>query len=163
MTLANAYRSREEYALYNPAFLSTLCRRAVDGSLSEYGSGLPIPLAYIAVGLALTPRVHSEGKPTMRSHLSAWLDQDAGRIFEIHEYLPTLTKPIAAGIRFGVAFDFLSVDDSSLVQGNHLLKPIKSGQSKTTYDAERMAYFFGRWLPKAGSATSVLSTLRLQV
>lgn len=163
MNLTDVYLSREEYALYNPAFLSTLCRRAVDGTFSEYGFGLSIPLAYIAVGLSLTPRILSEGKPTMRSHLSAWIDQDAGRIFEIHECLPALTKPVAAGIRFGMAFDLLSVADSSLVQGRRPLKPMTSARSKTTYDAERMAYFYGRWLPKAGSAESVLSTLRLQV
>lgn len=163
MNLSDVYRSREEYALYNPAFISTLCRRAVDGTFKEYGFGLPIPLAYIAVGLTLTPRVISEGKPTMRSHLSAWINQDAGRIFEIHECLPALTKPIAAGIRFGIAFDLLSVAESSIVQGSQPLNTMNSTRFKTTYDAERMAYFYGRWLPKAGSTESVLSTLRLQI
>jgi len=163
MNLDDVYRSREEYALYNPAYISKLCRRAVDGTFSEHGFGLPIPLAYIAVGLALTPRVHLAGKPTMRSHLSVWVNEDAGRIFEIHECLPALTKPIGAGIRFGIAFDLLSVSGSSLTQGRQALKSKAPARSKTTYDAETMAYFYGRWIPKAGSAESVLSTLRLQI
>ena len=45
--------SREERALYNPAFTAVLCARAVQGYDKEYTAPCPLPVAVTAVVMAL--------------------------------------------------------------------------------------------------------------
>ncbi|MYS84621.1 hypothetical protein GTZ85_31455 [Streptomyces sp. SID5474] len=65
--------SREERALYNPAFTAVLCTRAVQGHDKEYAAPCPLPVAVTAAVMALQPSIRAALPRTTGSGLMGWL------------------------------------------------------------------------------------------
>ncbi|MFE1787873.1 three component ABC system middle component [Streptomyces sp. NPDC059525] len=73
--------SREERALYNPAFTALLCTRAVQGHEQQYNTPCPLPVAVVAGIMALQPAIRAVLPSTLNSGLMKWLGtNDAVRV-----------------------------------------------------------------------------------
>jgi Family of unknown function (DUF6521) len=156
MSVRRVPYSREEVSLFNTEFVSLLGRRAIDGCSTEHSTGLPIPLWYLIVGMALLPEVHNSLNFTMRSKLVPWL---AAHPFErriIQEQVPMLTPLVREGLRLSVAERWVEVQGLSL-EGTGIVLPRLTASVGPTYAEQRTAHFLGRWLPNNGRQEVVLA------
>ena len=154
--------SREERALYNPAFTAVLCARAVQGYDKEYTAPCPLPVAVTAVVMALQPTVRAVLPATTGTGLMGWLDRnDAVRVAMIRN-TASLAADVRPGLLFALQSRILKCHSGGLdpVPGA-LAKTIK-GDTAQSVAIQKAAAQLGRWLPSTGSLSTVLTLLGVQ-
>ncbi|MFF2619715.1 three component ABC system middle component [Kitasatospora sp. NPDC058046] len=154
--------SREERALFNPAFAALVCARAVQGHTQQYSAPCPLPVAVTASVMAFQPSIRSVLPATTGTGLMGWLDaNEAVRIA-----MGRNTGPLAAVVRPGLLFalqgDVLRLDGAGLTLAPRALaKTVKGGTEQNTA-IQKAAFLLGRWLPSTGSVGTVLTLLGVQ-
>ncbi|MFD3728853.1 three component ABC system middle component [Streptomyces sp. NPDC058671] len=151
--------SREERALYNPAFTALLCTRAVQGHEKQYDAACPLPVAVVAAVMALQPSIRGVLPGTTKTGLMRWLDtNEAVRIA-----MGRNAAPLAAVVRPGLLFALQTGSLRATGEGLSLAagattKAIK-GATQQTINIQNAALLLGRWLPSTGSLSTVLTLL----
>lgn len=154
--------SREERALYNPAFTAVLCTRAVQGYDKEYAAPCPLPVAVTAVVMVLQPSIRAVLPATTGTGLMGWLDEnDAVRVAMTHN-----AASLAAVVRPGLLFALQSrilhcASDGLTLVPRALAKTVKGGTEQSVA-IQKAAVQLGRWLPSTGSLSTVLTLLGVQ-
>ncbi|MFE3876350.1 three component ABC system middle component [Kitasatospora sp. NPDC059146] len=151
--------SREERALYNPAFTALLCTRAVQGHERQYDSPCPLPVAVVAGIMALQPSVRAALPGTLNSGLMKWLEANDG----VRIAMTRNAAPLAAVVRPGVLFalqtrTLLATTGGLTLALGPTTKGVK-GATDQTIAMQQAAQFLGRWLPSTGSLSTVLALL----
>jgi hypothetical protein len=69
--------SREERALFNPAFTALVCARAVQGHAAKHSPVCPLPIAVTAAVMALQPAVRALLPSTTNASMPNWVGGNA--------------------------------------------------------------------------------------
>ncbi|MFI6150971.1 three component ABC system middle component [Streptomyces sp. NPDC051109] len=154
--------SREERALYNPAFTALLCIRAVQGHAKAYETPCPLPVAVTASIMALQPAIRNALPATVGTGLMGWLEANQHVRIEMSRNATALAAVVRPGLLLALQSRAVFCTTTGL-----LLKP--RGLSKTINDGtqqtravQQAALMLGRWLPSTGSLGTVLTLLGVQ-
>jgi hypothetical protein len=154
--------SREERALYNPAFTAVLCTRTVQGYDKEYAAPCPLPVAVTAAVMALQPTIRTALPATTGTGLMGWLDEnDAVRVAMTRNAAP-LADVVRPGLLFALQSRILNCGSHGLTLVPRALAKTINGGTEQSIAIQKAAYQLGRWLPSTGSLSTVLTLLGVQ-
>ena len=151
-------RPIEEAALFNPAFLALIARRAAD----EYerrssGRALPTVLVYVVVPLAL----HGPTRRTLPSNVTAqmgeWIRAHPAATAGLGHRARALRPLVSGGLRLGLVHGLLLAEAGSLRAGPLPRRPrgmVRSAEVDACIDKSG---FLGRWFSEQPDATTAMA------
>lgn len=152
-----------ERALFNPAFVGLLIARAVRGNADYNADPLSLPIAFVAVSMALDERIRDSLTYNVRSNLNAWIRGHPGQHARVGELAPQMTDRIRRGLIFILSSGHVEILSGRLSVGPAPIIASIGGNSTDMAAAQRAARYLGRWLPTAGPAPSTLALLGVRV
>ncbi|WP_369020562.1 three component ABC system middle component [Streptomyces californicus] len=151
--------SREERALFNPAFMALVTCRAVQGHQRDEGS-CPLPIAVTAAVMALQPAIRELLPATTRASLPKWVQDNQTVRVLMAANAPGLAAMVRSGILLSLQTDLLTLDETARLHLRRRAIPAAiTGTSDTVVAIQRTAYMLGRWLPTGGSTATTLTLL----
>lgn len=152
--------SREERALFNPAFAALVVSRAVQGHESQYGQPCPIAVAALSAVMAYQAPVRQRLPKTTGSGLTRWLEENQDLKVVMAQNVTSLAAAVRPGILLGLQAQILQYDDSGRLQVTvgRLTKTI-NGATDEIVAIQKASRMLGRWLPSAGSLSTVMTLL----
>ncbi|WP_109005529.1 three component ABC system middle component [Streptomyces rishiriensis] len=152
--------SREERALYNPAFTALVTCRAVQGHEVQYSRPCPIAVAVLSAVMALQPAVRRTLPKTLNSGLTRWLEENKGVKVTMSQNATALAAVVRPGLLLALQSDALHVDEEGqlTVARGRLTKTI-NGATDEVQAIQKAALLLGRWLPSTGSLSTVMTLL----
>jgi hypothetical protein len=151
-------RSLEERALLNPAFIALVAWNAASGYESEGGQGLPFPLAFLAVPIALHPATRARLPRTVRTSLAAWLEENPFLRETFPKRAQSLSRAVREGVGTALAAGLLSVADGGelepVTRPRRRREQAVTEEIAATYAAAR---FVGRWFARAGTPATTFA------
>jgi hypothetical protein len=154
--------SREERALYNPAFTAVLCIRAVQGYDKEYAAACPLPVAVTASVMALQPAIRAALPATTGTGLMGWLEANEHVRVEMSRNAALLAAVVKPGLLFALQSRVLHCTAAGLIPVPRALAKTISEGTPQTRAIQQAALMLGRWLPSTGSLGTVLTLLGVQ-
>lgn len=156
--MADLDLSREERALFNPAFTGLVCVRAVQGYEKKYGSACPLPVAVTAAVMALQPSIRRALPATTGTGLMRWLDENEDVRIAMGLNATALATVVRPGLLFSLQTGVLSLQGSGLTVPPRSVKAFAYGHQQHTA-IQKAAQQLGRWLPSTGSISTVMTLL----
>jgi hypothetical protein len=101
--------------LYNPAFCAALLNRISAGYLASKPSGLPVPLAFLALPIALHPTSILALPTTARSNFHGWLLDNPEVLIGFADRAAALVPYTREAISFGLSHHVLLLRGGCLV------------------------------------------------
>ncbi|MGW0358533.1 three component ABC system middle component [Nocardia nova] len=152
--------SREERALYNPAFTALIACRAVQGHEFQYRQPCPVPVAVISAVMALQPAVRRPMPKTLNSGLTRWLEENKAVKVAMTQNATAVATVVRPGLLLALHRDALRLGEEGrlTVTPGRFTKTI-TGATDEIQAIQKAAYFLGRWLPSTGSLSTVMSLL----
>jgi hypothetical protein len=157
MTRSVPRKPTDESALFNPAFLSLIARRVVEGFHEEQGGSTPLPIIHLAVTMSLNPIVRERLTMRITTNLAQWLNDNPRVVSHLPHLAVGLAPYINDAIIFSLANSVLTVAPPGLALGE--AGPTKSirGPSDEIVACQRAARYLGRWLSSSGPVHTVLA------
>lgn len=152
--------SREERALYNPAFTGLVVARAVQGHEDRYASPCPVVVAVVSAVMALQPAIRRALPRSTGSGLMLWLEEHKDVAVAMSRNATALSAVVRPGLLFALQSQSLHCDASgnlSTVPRAVSKKIANSGAESAA--VQRASHLLGRWLPSTGSLSTVLTLL----
>ncbi len=151
-------RPVEEIALFNPAFLALLARRAADEHEGRSGGrSLPTMLCYLAIPLAL----HGPTRRTLPSIVTAqmgeWIRSHPEATVGLARRARALRPMVSAGLRLGLAHGLLLADDTGLKAAALRRRPRGMPRSAEVDECIDKAGFLGRWCSEQPDPVTTLA------
>lgn len=153
------YLSREERALFNPAFLALICARAVQGHAAKHGPICPLPIAVTAAVMALQPAVRAILPRTTSASMPKWVEDNQAVRVHMATNAAALSKVVRQGMLFALQTEVLKLDPPGLVLRRHAIPTTVTGVSPDVVGIQKSAHMLGRWLPTAGTTSMTLTLL----
>ncbi|MFD3757984.1 three component ABC system middle component [Streptomyces sp. NPDC058622] len=154
--------SREERALYNPAFTAVLCVRAVQGYDKEYAAACPLLVAVTASIMALQPAIREALPRTTGTGLMGWLEANEHVRIEMIRNATVLAAVVRPGLLFALQTDALHYTAAGLIPVPRAVTKAIAEGTQQTRAIQQAALMLGRWLPSTGSLGTVLTLLGVQ-
>lgn len=156
--------SREERALYNPAFVGLVAVRATQGFELELERAQPCHVLFIATvtAMALTPQVRGALPTTTATNVISWIEREAEVRTYLKSALPEYSSIVRAGLLFALRRGALVFAPPSTVNASRTVAKAIKGETGETIAIQSAAHFLGRWLPKAGDLPTTLSLLGIR-
>lgn len=157
-TPSASHWSREEVALFNPAFMSLMLRQFIVGFRSFAESDPHIALAMVGTVLPLHHHTRLALPPTLRTDLLEWLSRH-GEIRFLHPKRVGAMMPLMReGLVYGLQRDVLALDDVRISLGNQRIsaQAIQGVQGDAS-DCLESSRKTGRWLAACGPVAYQLS------
>lgn len=151
--------SREERALFNPAFTALVCARVVQGHAAKHESACPMPIVITAVIMALQPAVRVLLPRTTSASMPKWAEDNEAVRVHMAANIPGLTGVVRPGLLFALQTGVLVLESSSLSLGSRAIPATITGSSPETVTIQKAAHLLGRWLPTAGTTATTLTLL----
>ena len=149
-------RPKEEAYLLNPAF----CCITLSASVAGYeGEGMPFPLSFIILPLALHKPTRTRLPTNTRTSLPAWLEENADARVLFYERLIALKPFTREALLFGLSHEALKLHANGTVR---MIKPnswIDKALRNLENDARESvmrARFIGKWFAAVGPAQTVM-------
>ena len=155
-------RPTEVAYLLNPAFTGAIMRLAVDGYFREASSGMPFPLAFLVLPIALHKGTTDRLPIKVTFHLQQWVQENRDILITFASRMRTLVPFTREGIIFAGQRKILAFgDDGTLRSGTEKLRGITNYPQSGVNIPEilKRATFMGRWLALSGSTTTLYSVL----
>ncbi|GAA1469262.1 three component ABC system middle component [Nocardiopsis exhalans] len=152
--------SREERALYNPAFTALITCRVVQGHEFQYDQPCPVPVAVLAAVMALQPSVRTTLPKSLNSGLNRWLEENKVVKVTMGQNATALAAVVRPGLLLALQTDVLRCDEAghlNLTPGR--LKKKITSRTNELLNIQKAAYMLGRWLPSTGSLSTVMTLL----
>ncbi|MEU5385038.1 three component ABC system middle component [Kitasatospora cineracea] len=159
--MADLDLSREERALFNPAFTALVCVRAVQGYEKKYRSACPLPVVVTAAVMAFQPSIRAVLPATTGTGLMGWLDKNEAVRVAMGLNATALAAVVRPGLLFALQSGVLRLQGSGLTVTPLAVKALKDGPEQHTM-IQKAAQQLGRWLPSTGSISTVLTLLGVQ-
>ncbi len=155
---STASASREEFSLFNPAFVAVLIRESAREHAREAKAPEPLPLGLASATIAMYPVLRGWLPSSTRSHLAKWMADHPEFRPEFQRLFQGSVAPLRAGLLFGLQSQALEMDGAAIAARDRRAKlPNElSDETRAILDA---AGLVGRWFAKAGSTPTVLSLL----
>lgn len=152
--------SREERALYNPAFTALVTSRVVQGHVVQYGRSCPIAVAVLATVMAIQPAVRRSLPKTLNSGLIRWVEENKSVKVAMSQNTTALATVVRSGLLLALQRGTLQLDEEGQLNlaPRGLPKQINGG-TEQVQAIQKSAYFLGRWLPSTGSLSTVMTLL----
>ncbi|MFF2504933.1 three component ABC system middle component [Streptomyces sp. NPDC058067] len=151
--------SREERALFNPAFMALISCRVVQGHQRGDGS-CPLPIAVTAAVMALQPAIRALLPGTTKASLPKWAEDNQTVRVLMAANAPALAAMVRPGILLALQTDLLSLDETARLHLRRRAIPATiNGTSDTVVAIQKTAHMLGRWLPTGGSTATTLTLL----
>ena len=152
--------SREERALYNPAFIAVITSRAVQGHQEKYGRPCPTAVAVLSSVMALQPSIRELLPETTRNGLTRWLEENKSVKATMAQNTTALAAVVRPGLLLALQTRLLEIGDDGLLS----LRPKVLAKSPTGGTPEVLAIqkasgMLGRWLPSTGNLSTVMTLL----
>ncbi|MFE4265415.1 three component ABC system middle component [Streptomyces sp. NPDC056883] len=154
--------SREERALYNPAFTALLCIRAVQGHEKAYKTPCPLPVAVTASIMALQPAVRHALPATTGTGLMGWLEANQHVRVEMSRNATALAAVVRPGLLFALQSRAVFCTTTGLSLKPRAVPQTIGDGTRETRAIQQAALLLGRWLPSTGSLGTVLTLLGVQ-
>lgn len=151
--------SREERALYNPAFAAVLCTRAVQGYDKQYAGPCPLPVAVTSAVMALQPSIRTVLPATTGTGLMGWLDDHDEVPVAMARNAATVASVVRPGLLFALQGRVLELGEGGLTLVAGALSKTVRGETEQSVAIQKAAVQLGRWLPSTGSISTVLTLL----
>lgn len=150
--------SREEFNLFNPAFVAFTLSEAARGHVEHAARPGPMPLLFSAATIAMFAHLRAGLPSTTRTHVSTWVVDHPDFRPEFQRLAASCALPIRHGLAFALEHSLLRAEASLLTpEGRRPSRPASlTSETKEVLAASR---FLGRWFAKAGSPATVLSLL----
>lgn len=150
--------SREEVALFNPAFMSLMLRQFIVGFRSYAETDPHIALTMVGTVLPLHRRTRLSLPPTVRTDLLEWLSRH-GEIRFLHPKRVSAMMPLLReGLVYGIQRDLLVLDEVRLGLGSQRISAQAiqgaKGDAGACFESSRKT---GRWLAACGPVAYQLS------
>lgn len=151
---------REEYLLYNPAFLSLLLRRSSEGFERERTTvGMSTLLAYVAVSMSLRIDMRAALTMTVTSKLGTWTNDNAKIVTLIAPTCTALLPYLNNALMFGLNHRIFTLRHGRLHPTDQGPKKTISGVTSEVQDCQKAALYLGRWFALSGSESTVSALL----
>ena len=150
--------------LFNPAFVSMILRRAVDGYNKECGEGMPFEMAFVVVPLVLHENTR-ESLPTIATTMQTWIQMNREVAIGFPGRASELVPFAREAIMYGVQRDILKIEvHGRLSAGSKKLAGVTSYQqlSEEIKKIYAKSEFLGRWLTEQSNSTTVFAMLGIK-
>ena len=158
-------RPQEEAHLLNPSFCCLGIAAAVAGYHETAQRGLPLPLTYMILPIALHRPTRELLPRSRRTTLPMWIQDNAAARVLFYERLMSLKSFTNEAILFGCDRTWLAMDaDGSMLSNQReasirrAIQPL-DGEPK---DCVLKAMFVGKWFAAAGPASTVMALWGIQ-
>ncbi|MFE6894781.1 three component ABC system middle component [Streptomyces sp. NPDC057694] len=159
MTQFNAF-SRDERALYNPAFTGLLTARAVQGHQAQAGTTCPVAVATLSAVMALQPAIRTVLPSSVRSGLNRWVQGNTPVRASMALNATALADTVRPGLLMALQSQLLACDSQGrLFVPSGALRQTITGESEDVIEIQKAARLLGRWLPSTGSISTVMTLL----
>ena len=151
--------SREERALFNPAFTALVCARAVQGHAAKHEPVCPLPIAVTAAIMALQPAIRALLPATTGASMPKWAEENEEVRVHMAANAPALSSIVRPGILLALQTGVLQRNGTGIQLRRRAIPSTIKGQSPHIIAIQRSAHLLGRWLPTAGNTAMVLTLL----
>ncbi|MGW4386197.1 three component ABC system middle component [Streptomyces sp. NPDC004685] len=159
MTQFNAL-SRDERALYNPAFTGLLTARAVQGHQAQAGTTCPVVVATLSAVMALQPAIRTVLPRSVASGLNRWVEGNITVRASMALNATALADTVRPGLLMALQSRLLLCDTQGrLFVPSGALRQTITGESEDVIEIQKAARLLGRWLPSTGSISTVMTLL----
>lgn len=152
-------RSRVQAAMLNPALLAAVMAAAASEYERTDGEPMPWPLAYLVAPLVLHRGTREALPRTTRTHLGNWVSQNP----VIHAGIParaqSLAEPVREGLRFGLAYGMLQVDEQGRLTGDLAAPEKKAAAAGEVDQIIARAGLVGKWFAKIDRPATAFAVL----
>jgi hypothetical protein len=153
-------RPVEEANLLNPAFCCVTVTTFASGYAGVDPSGVPFPLAFLALPLSLHKATRDKLPPNTRTSLAAWLQDNVETRLGFASRVMALRPYTREAVMYGLLHGWLKLAD-----GGRLIplmsEPVVDRNirkiDEEARDCVRRAKFIGRWLAAAGPPQTVMA------
>jgi hypothetical protein len=155
--------SREERALFNPAFMALVCCRAVQGH-TRHGPSCPLPIAVTAAVMALQPAMRALLPATTGASLPKWAKDNQSVKVLMAANAPALSAVVRPGVLFALQTGVVELGPTAGLELRPRAIPATiTGASPHAVAIQKTAHLLGRWLPTAGSTATALTLLGVRL
>ena len=160
-TIPSGRASGDEYALFNPAYIAAVLAAGADGHQREYGSDLPITLAWLLPVMAVPRAIRDELPASVRLYLTRWLDSNPLVRPTIHRLAPLYAPTTRQALRFAVRHDVLALTSTG-IRGGTASRRFRASVPDEVADSLNAARLLARWLPRAGPPPTIFTLIGLR-
>lgn len=150
--------SREEFNLYNPAFVALALEAAVRGHSERSDGGMSLPLVHSAATIGLFRHLRADLPTTIRTHFATWVTNHPEFRPEFQRLLVGGFPALQAGFQFGLGHGTIALTGSLATAPGNRRRP-SPGLSEETNEVLYTSRFVGRWFAKTASPPTILSLL----
>ncbi len=157
--------SSDIFALINPAYMSLIIRKFLEGYTTEKEDGCFIYIPYIIIPLLLSEKTRRTIQNSQnRKGLLNWITEYPENKVPLNKQIRGLKKYIKDALLFGIQLNlFLITEEGNLKLGNN--KPIKNKLIATNEIKEVMinAEKIGKWCGKMRNETDIFYNLGVEI
>lgn len=153
-------RPKEEAYLLNPAFCCAILTATIEGHSSSGQKGLPFVLSFMILPIVLHKWTREALPRDTRTSMAFWIQENTFSKVGFHERLMSLKPYTREAIRFGMARDWIILEEggqvsTSLKKGriDSMVRTL-SGEARECLMRGR---FVGKWFAAAGNAETVMA------
>lgn len=151
--------SREERALFNPAFTGLVCARVVQGHAAKHTPACPLPIVVTAAVMAFQPAVRALLPANTGASMPKWAEDNETVRVHMATNTPGLIDVVRPGLLFALQTAVLTLQSSALTLTRRTIPATITGSSPETVAIQKAAHMLGRWLPTAGTTATALTLL----
>lgn len=152
--------SRDERALYNPAFTGLLVARSVQGHQSEFAVPCPVVVATLAAVMVLQPTIRAALPRSTASGLHRWVQENPSVRASMALNTTALADVVRPGLLMALQTHLLACNaQGRLLVPRGALKQTVTGGTDDIVALQKTARLLGRWLPSSGSISTVMTLL----
>ncbi|MFF3467703.1 three component ABC system middle component [Streptomyces sp. NPDC002619] len=152
--------SRDERALYNPAFTGLIVARSVQGHHTEFGTPCPVVVATLAAVMALQPTIRNALPRSTASGLHRWVQENPSVRTSMTLNATAIADVVRPGLLMALQTRLLACEaQGRLHVPKGALKKAITGGSDDVVVIQKAARLLGRWLPSAGSISTIMTLL----
>jgi Family of unknown function (DUF6521) len=148
----------EELALFNPAFLALMLRRAAEEhETRSHGRAMPTVLSYLITPLALHGPTRRSLPVTVRSQMGEWIRSHPEASLGLGDRARALRPFVSDGLRLGLQYGLVSADGSCMRASPLRRRPRGMARTEEVDECIEKAGFLGRWFSEQPDPITTLA------
>lgn len=157
-TATDETRPVEELALFNPAFLAVMVRRAAEEHQARSaGRAMPTVLSYLIAPLALHGPTRRALPVNVRAQLGEWISSHPQAVVDLGERATALRPMVSAGLRLALQHGLISGELSGLRAQRLPRRPRGMARTAEVDECVEKAGFLGRWFSEQPDPNTTLA------
>ncbi|WP_158717882.1 three component ABC system middle component [Streptomyces sp. NRRL F-2664] len=154
------FSSQEEAALFNPAFLAVVIRKAAESYESEVGVQMPISLAFLVVPAAMSKQIRDTFPVIKTTSLLVWIEAHERECLILQKNAPALAPAVRRALILGSQMKLFEFPGSRIqanpARGIRSLVSLSQGSSEVK-EVLKVAERLGKSFARSGDVASIFS------